>query len=213
MKRKVIYLLLTGLLFNTMLFVAGCCLPGTCCGGNSANTFDTINMEARNVAIESVDGLVAGPTLVDMAMIPFNEFGIALEPEIIYANATKSNWQLQGLFMNTAYACSPPPPTSNEEVNSISIFSNAEFTIDGQTFMAGDTLNELFSIRDNTIWEEVALDQYNNRTADKMVNEYDYLLKLIQAPSAAQAHRFTIHYSQTNGEFYSMTTQLVEVTP
>jgi hypothetical protein len=105
-------------------------------------------------------------------------------------------------------ACSPPKEytTSQEQVDSLTIKSNADFDIGWQ---AGKNLDSLVHINYSESYEEsgayrkTSLRTYllSNRNAPII-----FELSFIKSPSIQKKHIFTIYYKQKNGEIYTYTT-------
>lgn len=210
MKQKIFYIVLFTFLMNATLFVVGCNKVPDC--GSGATTFDLIKLDALNVEMHNNGQYIEIP---DQGVVNSSQFVIQLIPEFDFAYQQHSNWEFSGLLINTAIACRPAPPVSDEVVDSISIFSDSDFSVNGQTIPAGSNLNEHFSIQLEGETDLLLLSQYNSEMDQerKSVNLLNYSLKMTTPVSSNQAHQFAVHYSDLDGEVYIMTTNSVELTP
>jgi hypothetical protein len=113
-------------------------------------------------------------------------------------------------LINSAYACScaeeyPGYMGSKEQLSEIKIYSDAALNLGenpsellNQYFemagMTGETYNDFFDL-DQTLSTKPTLSTFSVR------------LRLKAKPSGSMNHRFRIHYTLTNGETYTATTQ------
>lgn len=213
MKQKILFLFLSIVFVNSLLIINGCnkCNPG----GGGTFYFNILNVEAVNYSINAAHRTLE-EELPDQFTISYDEFGIQLVPEKEFVFYQKTDWQMNGLFVTTALACSPIPnyEIGAEQIDSISVFSNADFELDGQIIRAGNNLNDLFTINNFDTGEQ-HLHLYNKETNEelKSVNSIDFVLRLAEEPISYQIHQFTIHYAHTNGNQYIMMTNSVELKP
>lgn len=213
MKQKLLFLVLSVFFVNSLLIINGCnkCNPG----GGATLYYNILDVEAVNHKVNSSYGNLE-EELPDQSIVSYDEFGIQLVPDKEYAFQQKSDWQMEGLLINSAMACTPIPnyEIGAEKIDSISVFSNADFELDGHIVRAGKNLNDLFTINSYDTGEQQLI-LFNNETDEeiKSVNSIDFVLRLIVAPISYQMHQFTIHYTHTNGDQYITMTNSVELKP
>ena len=112
-------------------------------------------------------------------------------------------------FISSAYACKCPMGGSGgslERIQEIKIVSAYPFTASGS---ANDLLNQYFDVVDFTHRELpqplVNLDALI--PTHPKLTQSGFFLRLKTKPTGSKKHKFTIKYTQTNGEIYSVTTQ------
>ncbi|MBW8049577.1 MAG: hypothetical protein FVQ77_04410 [Cytophagales bacterium] len=111
------------------------------------------------------------------------------------------------LFINRTFACSCAGPGylgTDEEIQNVIIKSNANFK---PGYLAGDTLNIFFDI---TFYGKIqsSLNQYLSSNPQQAPEGFGLVLN--QNPTLSLEHTFTIHYYQTNGEFYLFSSEPVK---
>ena len=102
-------------------------------------------------------------------------------------------------FIQTAYACTPVEPTSDEAIDSIKIFSAQDFDKDHP---AGTDLSDLFHLfyRDFSTYEykQVDLDEFEPLSYNNIFNT---TLMLKSAPELVQEYSFLVKYYQNGIDF------------
>ena len=120
--------------------------------------------------------------------------------------------KIQGFnFINTAYACSPKPPTTDDKITNIEIFSDNDFNADN---LSGANLAALFDV---TVFEE-----FSSNSVKYDLNEYiateptvprDLHLTLKKPPTSTSSHAFQVKYYQNGKDLndFKFTTDSVEI--
>ena len=147
---------------------AACDTTGDC--GPFADKFKTTNFVSEIRKVELGDSPISGPTLllVEDDTLSYDEFGILMTPiiETYFSSAERSR---PLVLIPPAYACSPSPPSSDEVIRDMQIYSSEAF--DGE-HSVGENLADLFDI--------VVLD----RTAGVYRQRFDLKDFLSRAPNA-----------------------------
>ena len=142
--------------------------------------------------------------------VNYNNYSIFIAPQMITYFSMLHNSNSFSLI-NSAYACDPVTPTTDETIDSILIISNKDFDA---THLAGNSLSELFDI--------VVLDQANNIYYTKFdLSEYlitkptvptEITLILKSPPNLTEDYKFTVKYFQDgidNDYFEFITAKIV----
>jgi len=143
--------------------------------------------------------------------VEYNQYAISIDPEIeTYSAQTTDKWNFS--LIQSAYACDPPPLTTDEIIDSIVIISETDFDL---SHSSGTNLSDLFDvvIRDdaNSIWfEKYDLDGY----LASHPNVPTYLTLILKEPPAVTSEfAFLVKYYQngldTNDYFEFTTTKIV----
>lgn len=126
--------------------------------------------------------------------VNYNNYSIFIAPQMITYFSMLHNSNSFSLI-NSAYACSPVTPTTDETIDSILIICDKDFDA---THLAGNNLSELFFI--------VVLDQANNIYYNRFdLPEYlitkptvptEMTLLLKSPPNLTEGYEFTVKYFQ-----------------
>ncbi len=139
MKRK---LSLVAIFYISLtLFIAVACESVDDCGGPYPNRYKVESMFAV-FSSYSINGDRYSFQPVDTDTMSADELALSLYfGTTTYFAERSSVWS--GLFVNTAMACTPVPPTSEEVVTGISVYSDNDF---GSEFPAGSDISALFDV-------------------------------------------------------------------
>jgi len=118
-------------------------------------------------------------------------------------------------FINSAIACSPVPPYTNQKIVSINISSTSVYSDDTQ---AGSSLNHIFDVAfdeaGNTNYEKVS-DIYTLYSLEEYLKQPDIRAgEVIQLmfntlPNSGSEHVFTVEYSLDTGEIFEVSSNPV----
>jgi hypothetical protein len=148
------------------------------------NTFESINSEKFILELSAT--VIKDPTYVE--------------------NKLKKEFQFSFSLINSAHACSPPAPYTNEKIKVLNITSNQDFS---DNYPAGTNLNSLFSVEYNDLGV-YKNDGGSTRSAFRL-DEYVELkpnagqllqLKLNQKPGPIKSHEFHIEYIHDDDEYF-----------
>ena len=147
---------------------------------------------------------------IDGSRIRFNRLAIGLQPRWETYGWQDNSWNL-GLI-NTANACSPGEPRSEEKIDNIIITANKDFNSE---YPMGTDLSELFDV--------LVTDYFNNLYEERIdLKEFvatnptvpnSTLLLLTEKPAELTTFKFTIKYYQQgiDFDFFEFTTANVVV--
>lgn len=144
-------------------------------------TFDTVQVEPNLSPIE-------GDTLEE------GSYAVRMVPEkMLYSTRSKASTSFQ--IINSAYACSPPIPTSDEVIKDIRIYSDKRFKDD---YPAGEDLSGLF---DAVVLNRADFGGYRRfeltNFLEKEPNAVDELILILVAkPETTSSFQFTVEYEQ-----------------
>jgi hypothetical protein len=139
----------------------------------------------------------------------FDELAIQMIPDTESYTA-QAKHKLNFSFSETAYACSPPIPSSEDKITDIQIFSNKNYS---NEFSSQENISELFDI----------VVQYPNRGNQRFsLNEFlaakpeaptEIILLPNTAPSSTNSFQFTVKYFQDGLELdeYQFTTDSIVI--
>ena len=192
-----------------LVSVGGCNSVGTDCGP-FPNAFKTTGFSSAAVRVDSLRSTSGRPLLsqTEGDTLRAGQFGIRMDPKIeTYFTETRRTQALS--FVTSVYACSPVVPSSEEVIEDLRIYADADF---GPEYEAGDNLAPFFDV--------IALYE-----ADDGHRRFDLLDFLAQSPNAAhqlvllldtppattRSVRFTVEYEQKGPgiENYMFTTDPV----
>lgn len=193
------------------------------CGDGGPRTFDITDVEVDVLLApepKNYPAWVVGSALDAGEDIQYDEIVFSLESEVQYLAANKTELQrarqkeITFSLFNSAFACSPVPPTTDEKITDIKITSSAPFNTD---LASGAGLNEKF----NVIFTRSETPYYDYDPVGPGVLYYSlekYLaqediaagsgiqLKLNEAPEYAGEHIFFIEMALDSGEVFTMET-------
>ncbi len=89
--------------------------------------------------------------------------------EYISRATLEENFSLS--LLNGAYACSPPPPKTTQDLRSIEIFSDSSISSNDITYQAGEDLSNLFNVRIGYFDpEHISVEEFIDRQRDNRVD-------------------------------------------
>jgi len=198
------------------------------CGDVGPNTFDITAVdvevlpapEPKTYPVWVIDSSfdVAADTQYDGIIF-------SLKSEVQYLAANKTELQrtrqkrITFSLFNTAFACSPLPPSTNEKITDIKITSSAPFNTE---LASGAVLNEKFDViftHSETPYYDYnptgpgvlyySLEKY--LAQENIAAGFGIQLKLNEAPEYAGEHIFFIEMTLDSGEVFSMETAEVSL--
>jgi hypothetical protein len=143
--------------------------------------------------------------------IQFDEFAIDMYPvtEVFFSSVfDKINFQ----FIQSAYACSPIDPVSDDKILDIQIYSDKDFS---DEYPAGENLAELFEVYALYMREGPRRINLIDFIAEEP-NAPDQLILLLQSgPSEASEIQFTVRYLQDGEKLneFEFTTKPITIIP
>jgi len=181
------------------------------CGGESKPYFDIRSLSARNIIMSDFafnNSLIQYQNLDSTTAVDPLRFGVELVAEVTFhAEAGTTQYPFAGV----AFACDPKPfgyNGSREKISGIIISSETDFD---SLHLAGSSLNEYFSVS--------TLNKQGYSNGDSLAHKTIPLINFLSNPQEARSslqlwltknprlskqHRFTIKYTQTNGEEYNL---------
>ncbi len=142
--------------------------------------------------------------------VAYDKFAIGIIPE--FNTYGWNNPTLSFGLISTAYACSPPIPESEEQIDSIIITTNKDFNAN---YSQGSDLSEIFDI--------VGYDEANNLN-DNLVDlndfigmdpvvPYEFYFLLKEKPDTLTSFQFTIQFYQQgiDIDYFEFTTEEVTI--
>ena len=188
------------------------------CLDNCKNTPKNYDIQGFKTVIKQIMDTLPNQSFtlypLDSTMkVDYDRFVIELEADLVYygCNREADKFNFSYFFINSAMATECAEPGyhgTSEQISEISIFSSNHFISGGATT---DTLSRYFN---------VSLYQYQWQFSvpmdlDSLVATHPHppkILRLLlkEKPTGSAKHKFTIHYKQSNGEFYTLTTPTVE---
>lgn len=187
-------LVVLGLLVLLLTFAFGACsTTGPDCGPFK-DKFKTTDFSS-SVFKATPDSLRVSPNLsaIEGDTLEGGRIAVRMEPvKMLYSMRLGTSHSFQ--IINSAYACSPAEPTSEELIKDIRIYSDKHFR-DG--FSAGEDLAELFDIfalrEADYGWQQFELDNFLAREP----NAADELILILDAkPKTTSSFQFTVEYEQ-----------------
>jgi hypothetical protein len=124
----------------------------------------------------------------------YSDFAIQMRAQI-ETYALKRERGASFAFVSPAYACSPPLPSSEEVIQDIQVYSDADFN---REYAAGDNLAALFDVVVPLQVDGAAYQQFDLRSflATNPHPTGEVILLLKEAPQAASSFQFTVQYAQ-----------------
>jgi len=178
--------------------------------GPFPNRYKTIGLDWQNYRAYYSDTVETKLLLgtIDNDSVIFNEYSIYIAPRQVtfYANIV-TDWDFN--IVQSAYACSPVIPTTDERIDSVVVISQKDF--DGN-HKAGVNLSDLFDIvvLDNAngiYYTKYGLEDYLS-TVPYVPNEMTLILKA--KPALTTDFEFLVKYYQKgmeNNDYFEFTTR------
>lgn len=149
---------------------------------------------------------------------PFKNTAVLYNQFCIKINAETKNYYGNNILpffniINKTYACSPAPPTTNQQITAIKIIPNKDFNADNKK---GSNIAHLFDVLitdfSENHYKKLNLKEYLN-TTPYATNQLVLILK--DKPESNKKIQFTVEYYQTGTDvnFYSFLTPEIEIQP
>lgn len=190
--KKIFFIIATGYFLVLISALLSCDnLMDDC--GPFPDKFKVTSLKWNNVKISSSERINQDFS-IQFDSVKYNEYGIQIIPiTTTYFSEMRKNTSIH--FIQSAYACSPITPTTDEKIDSILIFTDKDFDLN---HTAGKELSELFSVivsdNNNTLYQEkYDLNQYvvlNPGVPEEMV------IFLKSPPIVSAFFEFTVKYYQ-----------------
>lgn len=203
-------ILTTFSLFSFMALLPMSC--GLFCGNDSCGCGPV--SKPREFVIESfatrtVDG--SGNEILKTQSRNFDQISISLEiKDIKFTSHAKVGWE--GLINpGFAFACSPAPDTSKNELNLIEIINEGEFTLaDGTKYPIGEKITSLVGI--NRVFNNgvVPIAEFTG-LGRKLTFEDSFKIGLLQNPGKELQLKFTIRLVFDDAQEFLLTDQILNV--
>ena len=198
------------------------------CGNSGPGKFDITDVDVEVLPApepKTYPVWVIGSSFDVAADTQYDGIIFSLESQIQYLAANKTELQrtkqkgISFSLFNSAFACSPIPPTTDEKITDIKITSSAPFNTE---LASGAVLNEKFNVvftHSETPYYDYdpvgpgvlyySLEKY--LAQEGVVAGYGIQLKLNEAPEYAGEHIFFIEMTLDSGEVFSMETPEVSL--
>lgn len=208
MFKKTLFIYISIIGISTILTVS-CNIIGTDCGPFTNTNYKITDFSTSLKQIVFTDPISQDVQLssLEKDTLEFSELAIHMIPETeSYTAQAKFDFS----FFETAYACSPPIPSSEDKITDVQIFSDKDYNTE---FSSQNNLSRLFDI----------IVQYPNRGKQRVsLSEFltlnpeaptKIILIPITAPSTTNSFQFTIKYFQDGLELdqYEFTTNSIVI--
>jgi hypothetical protein len=204
---KAVQILFLAIFISVMpVLVAGCCDSASCCG-EDLNPLPYYKITGWQSAIVQVDTVTNGgySNITETQVtdsIPFYKAGIQLSAQVnFYARVFSAGSSL--------LACSPVPngeKGAKETITSFQIVSASDFDA---THPAGSDLKDILTVRIKSYVASLPPDsapKLDDYIAGKPNPAMFYTLLFTKGPTASKKHVFTLNYSQSDGQRFTVTT-------
>lgn len=186
-----------------MLFLLFGILSCTNCGNQGLTKYRISSFTNELLTIETIDNRYINDFL-NQDEINYSKFGIRIVPEKDFYANNKAHLN----FMNQAYACDVPFPSTTDTYTHIQIITNSDFD---DNHLTGSDISAYFNIVNYSQNENnyISLTAYN-QLLPKGVDELSLLL--MQAPMQSGAFTFTIKITldgETLNEFEMTTREII----
>ena len=182
------YILLTGIF---ILLTISCDLTGSDCGPFNNANYKITGFDTSLKQVTVSDSTMKSFELKNFEndSIAFSEFAIHMIPNT-ESYAINSKYKSGISLSETAYACSPPIPSSEDRITDIQIFSSKSYITD---FSSSENIAELFDII-------VLYHAESYHLATKPEAPIEIILVPNTPPSTIQSFEFQVKYSQNGLE-------------
>jgi hypothetical protein len=178
------------LLITAPVILESCCLSDCGCGDSDGPArFDFVDMTMTLYSRTTFAPLPSGATTL-------SEVYFKSDIEARYTSMIETS-----SVGSAAYACSPAPIYSNQQITSIVITSDSDLSTTTATIFAGEDLGVLFKVDGNEFYGEVA-DILNKPFSGNHL----YFLSDAQLDHGIQTHVFTFRITLDNGMVFEMVT-------
>jgi len=182
------------------------------CGGNSKYNITSLNWDTYRAVYSETSEEKLKLSEINENSVLYNEYSILIttQTENDYSMINEIN---SFSFISSAYACDPVPPSTDDKIEKIEIFSNLDFNSNN---LKGKNLVKLFDIivKDyfkGIIYEKFDLSDYLATTPS--VPSEEMILVLKESPEITADYEFIIKYYQ-NGEkldYFEFITNPIEI--
>lgn len=183
------------------------------CGGPYPNKFKVIGLDWANykASYSSTSDTRLTLSLIENNTVEYEQYSIFISPKKEYYYAQISNrWKFG--FMQTAYACSPPIPETDEKIDGLIISSTKDYNA---THPSGSDLSDLFDIIVLDDVKGIYFEKYDLQTY-LSTNPYvpsEMALILREPPDLTSDFEFLVKYYQNgidgNDYFEFVTNKIV----
>ncbi|MEP2447478.1 MAG: hypothetical protein ABJI69_09635 [Balneola sp.] len=189
------YILLTGIF---ILLTISCDLTGSDCGPFNNANYKITGFDTSLKQVTVSDSTMKSFELKNFEndSIAFSEFAIHMIPNT-ESYAINSKYKSGISLSETAYACSPPIPSSEDRITDIQIFSSKSYITD---FSSSENIAELFDIIVLYHAESYQSTQLTDYLATKPEAPIEIILVPNTPPSTIQSFEFQVKYSQNGLE-------------
>ena len=220
MARKIKYLLI-GYCLILFLGVLSC---ADCVESGYRDKYKIISLDWRIYSVsdstlygDKVIGKIDLSPLVQNSVL-YSQYGISITPRTRRYRSSRSYYSYSRnkintfSFINSAYACSPADPTTDDRIRDIKIFSKRDFNSE---YPAGSNLALLFDIivkPDRSSYRKIKWD-LTKYLLTRSIPSRLMLLVLKESPEVTADYTFKIEYYQDGKDldFFEFTTRTVEI--
>ncbi len=189
------------------------------CGGPTYRSYDVNGYDLTTAITDEVRGPDLpsdGELYTEGEPAQHEALLITLVTDIeLLASQTQDAQRLRFSLFNRAYACSPVPPSPNEEIASINITSSNNFN---DIYPAGTSLNGVFNVVytdasadfariSGDATEFFSLEEYLQQ--EEVTPSQLFQLVLNTEPTSNNVHQFDIEIIFTNGKVFEISTSQV----
>jgi len=207
-KTLFIYISIVGIF---IILTVSCNITGTDCGPFTNYNYKITDFTTSLKQIAYTDPISQDVQLssLEKDTLVFSELAIHMIPNTeSYTAQAKPEFNLS--FFETAYACSPPIPSSEDKITDIQIFSNKDYS---NEFSSQNNLSELFDIivrYPNRSNQRVSLSEFLTSNPEAPT---EIVLIPTTAPSTTNSFQLTIKYFQDGLELdhYEFTTNSIVI--
>ena len=208
MKKKIRFFVTSYILF-LFLGIISC---GDDCGP-FPDSFKVISLDWKTDKINysGESGTYVELSEIINSTVLFNEYSIKVTPEKETYYSLRSELNSFSLI-NSAYACDPVPPKTNDKIENIEIYSNIDYNLE---YLKNENIVNLFNViildnEKNIYYEIFDLKEYllSNPTVP---NELILILK--ESPLSTSDFEFTIKFYQNgkDNDYFEFTTNAIEI--
>ena len=216
MARKIKYLLIG---YCLILFLGvlscedGCPRSGS---GPGKYTIISLHWEITSISYSTFSGdklidKIDFSPLVQNSVL-YSQYGISITPRTQFYYSSSRNKINTSNFINSAYACSPAEPTTDDRIRDIKIFSKRDFNSE---YPAGSNLTPLFDIivEPDYSGNKIKWDLTKYLLTSSIPVPARMILVLKESPEVTADYTFKIEYYQDGKDldFLEFTTRSVEI--
>lgn len=173
----------------------------------SCENDQTLKYKWTNLDLAHLDNSGYSPVITTADSLPKSVYGLRL---FLYPVETSRTGRRFDVYESTV--------TNDNPVEAITISSNSVINTPTQTFAAGDPINTLFYVFNNSYKTAIPLNlsslngtaYYNENYADEPFPKYVDLL-LMNPPTNVASHRFIVNIRLTQGQIFSDTASIIKL--